>query len=68
MNTSLTSGQGFGNAGFPLIKQGVSVAFAVPHTVRSAVFLVFATKAPLWVLGTYWQNDVRVSVRPRRLW
>lgn len=40
MNTSLTSGRGFGNSDVPQTKQGVTDAFPVPHTMERAVFFV----------------------------
>ena len=43
MNTSLTSGRGFGNSDVPQTKQGVTDAFPVPHTVEKSGLFCFVS-------------------------
>ena len=68
----LTFSAWLGNSELPQNRLGVSVAFAVPHTTKRADFLVSChscTLWPSWAFGiavTYWRNNVRVFVRPRR--
>lgn len=49
----------------------LSVAFASPKLVRKSGIFVFCHHCTFWPLAfgiavTYWRNNVRVSVRPRR--
>lgn len=64
-HTLLTFARRVGKLDFPESTIGFAGAFAMPHMVKIAAFLVPATNAP-WGADTYWRNNVRESVRPRR--
>ena len=70
MRTLLTSSVFCGLLNSPN-DQRLSVAFASPKLVRKSGIFVFCHHCTFWPLAfgiavTYWRNNVRVSVRPRR--
>lgn len=62
----LTSRAVLGKVDFPN-RTGVAVAFAMPHMAIKSGFFRSCRHSISTGVGTYWQGDVRVSVRPRRL-
>lgn len=48
-------------------KRGVTVAFAMPHMAKRAVFFILAVFSPRFWVGINMQGDVRMSARLRQL-
>jgi len=68
----LTSAPILGNLSFPKPKEACRSLRQCPTLEKRAAFSISATDAPRafrpWDAVTYWRNNVRVSVRPRRLY